>query len=265
MNNKYLVTGGAGFIGSNIAKETGAEVFDIKLGQDILNKNQLLQAAQNVDGIFHCAAKIIVSESFEKSNEYYEINVTGTKNVLTAGKKVVFSSSAAVYGTYDQKVNENFKLKPESPYGQNKLDAEKLLSTGPHVALRYFNVYPSQHGVISKFISLAKENKNIEINGAGDQVRDFIFIDDVVEANIKAMQYKNTSFEVFNIASGVGITIKELAEMIIFITNSKSKIIFLPKQQGDIFYSVADISKAKQKLDWEPKVTLEQGLKQIIY
>ncbi len=264
MNKKYLVTGGDGFIGSHIAKATNAEIFDINRGQDILNKNQLLQATQNVDGIFHCAAKIIVSESFEKSEEYHEINVAGTRNVLLTEKKIVFSSSAAVYGTYDQKVDENFDLKPESPYGQNKVDAEKILSTGPHIALRYFNVYPSKHGVISKFILLAKENKDIELNGTGEQVRDFIFIDDVVKANIQAMQYENTSFEVFNIASGVGITIKELAEMIIFITNSKSKIIFLPKQHGDIFYSVADISKAKEKLDWEPKITLEQGLKKII-
>ncbi len=261
---KYLVTGGDGFIGSSIAKATGAEIFDISRGQDILNLEQLTGATKNIDGIFHCAAKISVGESFEKTDEYHAVNVVGTKNIASLGKKVVFSSSAAVYGTYDEMVREDFELRPESPYGQNKVDAEKILSAGPHIALRYFNVYPSRSGVISHFIRLAKENKDIEIAGDGSQVRDFIFIDDIVEANIKAMEYANDHFEVFNIASGVGITIKELAELIIKLCKSSSKIIFTPPRKGDIQYSIADISKAKEKLGWQPKVTLEEGLRKLL-
>lgn len=261
---KYMVTGGAGFIGSRIVKNTGAKIFDINHGQNILNLPDLIEAAKDIDGIFHCAAKISVPESFEKTKEYYEINVVGTENVSKTNKKVVFSSSAAVYGNYDKKVKEDFPLHPESPYGQNKVDGEKILSKGPNIALRYFNVYPSSQGVISRFISLAKENKDIEIAGDGSQVRDFIHIDDIVAANIKAMEYKNNSFEVFNIASGKGISIKELAKTIISLCKSSSKIIFTPERNGDIKYSVADIGKAKEKLGWEPKITLEEGLKRLI-
>jgi len=261
---KYLVTGGDGFIGSSIAKATGAEVFDIAHGKDILNKEDIIKAAEHVDGIFHCAALISVPESFEKSDEYHSVNVVGTQNVLNTNKKIVFSSSAAVYGTYDEKVNEDFALKPESPYGQNKVDAEKILSTGPNIALRYFNVYPSRSGVISKFIALAKENKDIVLAGDGSQVRDFIFIDDIVAANIKAMEYSNDKFEVFNIASGVGTTIKELAELIIRLTKSSSQIIYKPLGKGDVPFSIADISKAKKILGWEPKVSLEEGLRKIV-
>lgn len=261
---KYLVTGGDGFIGSSIAKAIGAEVFDIARGQDILNKEQIIKATKDVDGIFHCAAKISVPESFEKADEYYAVNVLGTENVNKTNKKIVFSSSAAVYGTYNEKVNEDVALKPESPYGQNKVDAEKILSTGPNIALRYFNVYPSRAGVISKFIALAKENKDITLVGDGNQVRDFIFIDDIVAANIKAMEYNNNKFEVFNIASGVGITMKELAELIIRLSRSNSKIIHIPANRGDVPFSIADISKAKNILGWEPKVSLEEGLKKII-
>jgi UDP-glucose 4-epimerase len=264
MKKKYLITGGAGFIGSSIAKNIDAIIFDTTKGHDILNAQQLSEMSHATEGIFHCAAKISVPESFEKPDEYHTVNVLGTKNVVATNKKIVFSSSAAVYGTYTKKVREDFILKPESPYGQNKVDAEQLLAHGPHIALRYFNVYPSRFGVISKFITLAKENKDIVLAGDGSQVRDFIFIDDIVAANIKAMQYTNKEFEVFNIASGVGITIKELAELIIRLTNSKSKIVFTAKHKGDINYSVADISKAKEKLGWEPKVTLEQGLKKIL-
>ncbi|MBP9701763.1 MAG: GDP-mannose 4,6-dehydratase [Candidatus Pacebacteria bacterium] len=262
---KYLVTGGAGFIGSSIAKAVGAEIFDITHNQNILNEPQVLEASKNVDGIFHCAAKISVPESFEKPEEYYSINVIGTKNILATNKKIVFSSSAAVYGVSTAPVKENSLLKPESPYGQNKVDAEKILSVGSHIALRYFNVYPSRSGVISKFIALAKEDKDIVLAGDGSQIRDFIFIDDIVVANIKAMEYANASFEVFNIASGVGTSIKELAKMIIRLTNSKSKITFKPAGKGDVPFSIADISKARQKLGWEPKVGLEEGLRKIIY
>lgn len=261
---KYLVTGGAGFIGSSIAKAVSADIFDITRGQDILNESQIFEATKDVDAIFHCAAKISVPESFEKSDEYHSVNVVGTRNILKTNKKIVFSSSAAVYGTYHEKVAEDFTLKPESPYGQNKVDAENLLKNGPHIALRYFNVYPSHSGVISKFIALAKNNNDIVLAGDGSQVRDFIFIDDIVAANIKAMEYNNTSFEVFNIASGVGTTIKELAELIIRLTQSKSKIVHRPMGKGDVPFSIADISKAKNILGWEPKVSLEEGLRKIL-
>lgn len=142
-------------------------------------------------------------------------------------------------------------------------------NTRPHIALRYFNVYgPGQSdayaGVITIFIKKALKNEDINIYGDGEQVRDFIFVDDVAEANILAMKYDNKSFEVFNIGSGTPIKIKELAELIIKLTNSSSKIVYLPEREGDIVFSQVDNSKTKKVLGWSPKVSLEDGLQRTI-
>src|SRR3989344_4290456 len=236
MNKKYLITGGQGFIGNKIVKKTGGISFDIKSGLDILNRKKLEKAIKCSSGIFHCAAKISVSESFIKKDIYKNINVDGTKNVSEIGEKyslkVVFSSSAAIYGESSNKLNEFDKLNPKSPYAENKRDAENILSksTVPSIILRYFNVYgPCQSieyaGVITNFILKALKDENLNIYGNGKQTRDFIFIDDIIEANIKAMKYKNSSLEIFNIGYGKGITIENLAKIILKLTDSKSKII----------------------------------------
>lgn len=273
--SKYLITGGEGFIGSKIVKNVGGFSFDLKSGLDILNQSQIDNTVTDMTGVFHCAAKISVPESISLPDLYYKTNVQGTESVLNAVEKtkskIVFSSSAAVYGESNVAVSETSKLNPKSPYAQNKIDGENILkkSSIPHVALRYFNVYgPGQSaqyaGVITFFIQNALSGKDLLIHGDGNQVRDFVFVDDVVRANILAMNYKNTSFEVFNIGSGTQTSIKTLAETIISLTNSSSKIIYSTPRLGDITYSQADVYKAKSILGWKTETSLEQGLEQTI-
>jgi len=273
--SNYLVTGGEGFIGSRIANATNGISFDLKSHLDILNQEKIKIAATHAKGIFHCAAKISVSESVSIPDIYYKTNVEGTRSVLKAaelaGSKIVFSSSAAVYGEAGSIVSEESNKNPKSPYAQNKLDGENILKTSsvPHIALRYFNVYgPGQSaeyaGVITFFILNALKGNDVIIYGDGNQIRDFIFVDDVVTANIAAMNYKNKSFEVFNIAGGVETSIKTLAETIIFLTKSSSKIVYQVPRLGDIVYSQADVSRAKDILQWQAKTSLEEGLQQTI-
>lgn len=273
--NKYLITGGEGFIGQNVTNLSGGKSFDLKSGFDILDKDQLSKEINFGEGIFHLAAKISVPESFLYEEEYKKTNVLGLKNVIEIAKekscKIVFSSSAAVYGNYDRKVVENDILNPLSPYAKNKMDGEKLLEQSglSAVCLRYFNVYgPKQSkeyaGVITNFIDKAKLNEDIVIFGDGTQVRDFVYVTDVAEANIKAMEYDGSVFEIINIASGEEITINDLAKLVIELTNSSSKIIYKEARVGDIYYSGANIDKAKRLLGFTPKVNLRQGLISII-
>ena len=273
--SKYLITGGEGFIGSKIVKNVGGFSFDLKSGLDILDQSQIDNAVTDMTGVFHCAAKISVPESISLPDLYYKTNVKGTESVLNAVEKtkskIVFSSSAAVYGESNVAVSETSELNPKSPYAQNKIDGENILkkSSIPHVALRYFNVYgPGQSaqyaGVITFFIQNALSGKDLLIHGDGNQVRDFVFVDDIVKANVLAMNYKNTSFEVFNIGSGTQTSIKTLAETIISLTNSSSKIIYSTPRLGDITYSQADVYKAKSILGWKIETSLEQGLEQTI-
>jgi UDP-glucose 4-epimerase len=273
--SNYLVTGGEGFIGSHIAKLVDAETYDLKSHKDILDETLLTQAVQGKQGIFHCAARIIVPESFEMVDEYYRTNVEGTQAVISAaesvGARIVFSSSAAVYGDSDSLVSESVSLFPKSPYAQNKRDGEVLLATSsvPHVALRYFNIYgPRQStayaAVIMTFIRKALAGEDIVIDGDGTQVRDFVFVDDVAAANVAAMNATIDAFQVCNIGSGVPVTINQLAQKIIELTNSSSRIRYGEPRTGDISYSLADISKARTILGWEPKVSLDEGLRRTI-
>lgn len=268
---KYLVTGGEGFIGGNILSKVEGGAYDIKSGFDVLNKEILLDKAKDFDGIFHCAAKISVPESFLLPEEYFKNNVEGTNCVAFVAneldQKIVFSSSAAVYGESDIAVVENFDLNPKSPYAENKLAGENILrdSGGRHIILRYFNVYgpgqsPEYAGVITFFILNALSNKDLIIFGNGEQVRDFIFVEDVAHANVLAMNYENKEFEIFNISSGIKTSIKELAEIIIKLTNSNSKIIFQDAREGDIFFSQGSPQKAKDVLGWKARTSLEEGL-----
>ncbi len=273
--SKYLITGGEGFIGSKIVQATKGISFDIKSGLNILDKDQLEACSKNIIGIYHCAAKISVPESVSMPDEYYRTNVEGTRSLAQVAdsikSKIVFSSSAAVYGETVEIVSEESNLNPKSPYAQNKIDGENILknSSVPHIALRYFNVYgPGQSsqyaGVITSFILKAFNGDDLIIYGDGNQIRDFVFASDVINANILAMNYKNTSFEIFNIGSGIETPIKILAETIIRLVNSSSKIIYKQPRPGDIIYSLADVSRAKRILNWMAEISLKDGLKQTI-
>lgn len=275
MSNSYLITGGEGFIGSAIIRKTGGTPYDLKSGLDILDTEKITAAMQGVSGVFHCAAKISVPESMAMPDEYYRNNVVGTQSVtdaaMSVGAKIVFSSSAAVYGETDSEVHEGSPLSPKSPYAQNKIDAENILkaSKTPHIALRYFNAYgPGQSlqyaGVITAFILNALKGDDLVIYGNGTQVRDFIFIDDIVRANIMAMSYENSQYEMCNIGSGKETSIQELAETILRLTNASSKIVYKDPRPGDIVYSKANVAKAEALLGWKATVPLEEGLKETI-
>ncbi len=272
---KYIVTGGDGFIGAKINQAVDGLSFDIKSGNDILDSSRLNNQARDCVGIFHCAAKISVTESFIFPEKYFRINVEGTKQVISAAEeynfKIIFSSSAAVYGESNNVINEKTTTRPQSPYGTNKRECEFLLrkSIIKHVSLRYFNVYgPGQSyeysGVVASFITNALKGENLIIYGDGQQTRDFVFVDDVVAANKAAMSFKNQSFEIFNIASGKQTTVRHLAETIIGLTGSSSKICHVIARKGDILYSACDINKAKSILDWKPLYSLEEGLAKTI-
>lgn len=299
---KILITGGAGFIGSNIADywtKQNAEVIvldnlrtgkvenishnnQIKfINESITNSDLVFSIMDNVDYIFHLAALVSVPESIINPFECVEINVKGLLNILEAAKekkvkKIVFSSSAAVYG--DNPISPkttDLVLSPKSPYGITKLDGEYYLQAYLEnfelnfIALRYFNVFgPRQDpnsqyaAAIPIFINKALKDEDIIIYGDGEQTRDFIFIDDVVNANILAAQASVNG--VYNVARGEAISINDIVYSIIKITNSKSKIIHKDTRSGDIKHSLASIDKTKNDLNFCPAISLEEGLKKTI-
>ncbi len=298
---KFVVTGGAGFIGSNIAKllvkkghdviildnlNTGREInlesIKEKIEQhivDIRDKKIINEIIKDSDGIFHQAALANVYESFSKSKEYFDVNVKGTKNIFEIAKeneiKVVFASSSSVYGEVKiMPITENIDRKPIHPYGQTKLDceflAEKFSKEGLKViGLRYFNVYglgqnDAYAGVITKFLNKIKENKSPEIFGDGSQTRDFIFVKDVANANLSAMMSK-INFEFFNIGSQKSISILELAQIIIKNSGLNLKPEFKESLQGDAKISLADITLAIKKLQWNPTYKLEKWFEEEVF
>lgn len=297
---KYAVTGGLGFIGSNIVKilvEKNHKVLIIdnlysgdekRISEiqdkiefhkiDIRNKNEMKPIFENVDGIFHNAALTDVQESYKKENEYCDVNVEGTRNIFELGIKnnikIIFASSASIYGNTDTiPIKENFKHNAINPYGhtkiENELMAKKLSNTGLRfIGLRYFNVFGigqtnSYAGVITKFLRQLKEGKPPVIFGKGSQIRDFIHVEDVANANIKAMN-SNVENDFFNIGSGIGTSILELSKIMIKISKLQIKPIFKPKVPGDIEFSKSSIDHAKNKLNWNPEISLEKGLREMI-
>ena len=298
---KFAVTGGAGFVGNNIVKLLVSEGHNVKVidnlhtgkkenleevlekiefyNEDIRNISKLESILKDVDGIFHEAALTIVQESFKKEKEYFDVNVKGTKNIFEIAKenkiKVVFASSSSVYGEVKiMPITENIDRNPIHPYGQTKLECEflakKLSKEGLKViGLRYFNVYglgqnDAYAGVITKFLNKIKENKSPEIFGDGSQTRDFIFVKDVANANLSAMESK-INFEFFNIGSQKSISILELAQIIIKKSGLNLKPEFKEPLQGDAKSSLSDITLAIKKLQWNPTYKLDKWFEEEVF
>ncbi len=302
-DKRILVTGVAGFIGSNLADrllELGAEVIGIdnffngrlenieealnnKKFQfhkgDIRDFNFLFEIFEDIDIIFHEAAFTSVPQSIKMPESCNDVNINGTINLLNAARKrdvekIIFASSSAVYGdTPTLPKEESMPRIPISPYGVSKLTCEAYMQVFYQVygintiSLRYFNVFgPRQKdspysGVIAIWLGRLIENKNLIIFGDGEQSRDFTYIKDVVQANLLATEQK-ISGEILNIGAGSPIKLIELAKLILEITNKEElKIIFDPPRPGDIIHSFADISKAKETIQFQPKYTQEQGLR----
>ena len=295
---KFLVTGGAGFIGNNIVRlllksNHDVDIIDnlhtgkIENIRDILNKinffkidirnrEELEKIINNYDGIFHEAALTAVPESFEKPKEYNDVNVIGTKNIFDIANRrnirVVYASSSSVYGnTIEIPIKENSKREPINPYGQTKLDdeilAEKLKDLSV-IGLRYFNVYGigqniSYAGVITNFLEKIKNKKPLIINGKGNQVRDFIHVNDIAKSNLDAM-LSNVKKGFFNIGTGIPTSINNLAEMMVKISQNQNKIIHGPELDGDIEVSQANIEFTKKSINWNHLINLEEGLFELI-
>ncbi len=295
----FIVTGGAGFIGSHLTKyliKNGHNVSvidNLRRGSfdnlkeikdkidfqeiDILDYEKMKNVAKNIDGVFHQAALGSVPDSFKEPEEYHRVNVIGTENVFKLAKefdfKVVYASSSSVYGNQKKfPIKEDAEKNPLNPYGKTKLDCEHLAKKYADlgvkiIGLRYFNVFGigqnlNYAGVILKFIERLVQRKPPIIYGDGNQLRNYIFVDDVVKANVLAFESK-IEHEFINIATGETISVKELAHLMIRLSGLSLEPIFEKAREGDIERSQADISLAKKLLDWEPKITLEEGLEKI--
>lgn len=228
---------------------------------------------QDIEYIFHYAAQPGVRASIENPLKPHEVNATGMLNILQAClnsnvKKLINTSSSSVYGkTLYLPLDEAHPTSPISPYGVSKLMAEHYCRVFSEIyglniiSLRLFTVYGPRMRpdlAISIFTTKALKNEPIEIFGDGSKTRDFTYLDDVVEANLLAMRKDGS--EVYNIGSGSRISINELAEKIIKLLGSKSRIIHAHPQSGDAEHTWANIDKARGELDWKPNTALEQGL-----
>lgn len=294
---KFAVTGGAGFVGSHLVEalsDAGHSVIvidNLKTGKkenigkyigkvefvedDIRDYEMLKKEFASVDGVFHEAALASVPDSFRIPDEYHDVNVRGTENVFKLAKengfKVVYASSSSVYGNPVRiPIKEDHPKNPINPYAQTKLEDERLAQKYSEqgakiIGLRYFNIFGERQskeyaGVIKKFLNNIYENKSPMINGDGIQTRDFVYVGDVVNANVLAME-SPIKHAFINIGTGRSTTILELAKMIIEEAGLVLSPTHISALEGDIIESVADASLAKELLGWTPKITLNDWLK----
>ena len=283
---KIFVTGGAGFVGTHLCKKLSSShkvtIYDnfsnsnkenfpimenVKLiVGDILDNSKLLDSMKHHDVVIHLAAKTDVVDSIKNPDNTFQTNVQGSQNVLDSCKsnhisKIIASSTAAVYQNSDNSVDEASPTEPLSPYGQSKLDMEKITiqSKINYSILRLFNVYGNGQttGVIANFKKNILENKPLTIFGDGNAIRDFIHIDDVIDGIILSME---STPGIYNIASGTGTTINNLAKLLTQLPENNSKIIYKSVRTGEIIHSIANITKSQQELGFYTKISLNFGL-----
>ena len=297
---KILVTGGAGFIGSHIVEylvQRGDDVTildNLNAGKmqnlsrinndinfvngDIRDYKLLEKLTKDSDGVFHEAALVSVPHSFKIQDEYFDVNTNGTENILKLAKeygfKVVYASSSSVYGNQKQtSIKESDNRNPANPYAQTKLKAELLAEKYSEmgvrvIGLRYFNVYGRRQskeyaGVIKLFLGRIQQKKAPKINGDGLQTRDFVYVEDVVKANILAMD-SNVKHQFFNVGMGYSISILDLANMVIDASGLSLEPIHDSQLPGDIRDSQADLELINKLLEWKPTAKLADWLIEVI-
>jgi UDP-glucose 4-epimerase len=304
---RFLVTGGAGFIGShlverllreghavrvlddfstgrrdNLAFARPADPLEIVAG-DIRDTRTVRDAVADIDGVFHEAALVSVARSVETPELSCDINAHGTARVFDAARgagvrRIVYASSAAVYGDRAPlPVRERAPVGPLSPYGLDKLYTEQLgalyhaLYGVEAVALRYFNVFgPRQDpsspysGVVSIFVTRLLAGVPITIHGDGEQSRDFVYVDDVVEANVQAMLGPYPGPSPLNVAGGSRTTLNTLVAMLGEIIGIEPRVTHDATRAGDIRHSQADIAAIRTALGYAPRWTLRAGLEALV-
>ena len=297
---RYVVTGGAGFIGSHITKKlvergdivtvidnmnTGKEenLESIKskinfVKGDILDVGLLEDITKNIDGVFHQAALASVQDSFDKPDEYYNVNVNGTENILKLSKKygfkVVYASSSSVYGNPIKiPIKESDEKNPINPYAETKLKTEELAVRYSEVGvkvigLRYFNVFGKGQskeyaGVLKLFLEQIRNKLPPKINGDGTQFRDFVYVTDVVNANVMTMD-SNITHGFFNVGTNTSTTILDLAKTVIEYSELDIEPTFGPALDGDVHETMANIDLIKKKIGWKPSIMLMDWVKDII-
>lgn len=294
---KIIVTGGAGFLGRHLCralKKEGHElkIIDLKdnpdfptINADVRNQQKMKELIKDADLIFHLASLIEAGESVKKPKKYFDYNLNGTLSILEAMrsnglKSFIFSSSAAIYGEPQQvPIQEDDRTLPINPYGVTKLAMEGLLRsyveahdfTG--VALRYFNLYgPEEHHepethAIPRFIEQVYHEKEVTIWGQGQHLRDFVYIDDIVQAHLLSLRLiedQPKQYHYFNLSTEKPQSVLQVVQSIEKAMGKEAKIKHHPPRPGDPLKLYADASKARDILGWEAKIKFEEGMKKTV-
>lgn len=296
---RFLVTGGAGFLGAALANRLACDghqvrvIDDLSAGDparldervlftrgDVADRPKLWTLLQDVDCVYHLAARVLVSESILYPRKYNEVNVGGTVSVMEAMRdagvrRVVLTSSGAIYGEQaEQPVREDQTPNPQSPYAVSKLAAEYYVRTIgalwgiETVILRVFNAYgpgqnlpPSHPPVVPRFLHQALGGGSLVIFGGGGQTRDFVYVDDVVEPLVAAATAADVDRRIINVGSGCETSVNELAALVAEVVGQEVEVLHSPAESGGVSHLYADVAVAHRLLDYKPRVNLAQGLR----
>jgi UDP-glucose 4-epimerase len=296
---RFLITGAAGFLGSALANRLIKEghsvrgLDDLSTGDpavlspdvhftrgDVNDRPKLWTLLQEVDCVYHLAARVLVPESVLYPREYNQVNVGGTVSLMEAMRdvgvrRVVLISSGAVYGNQErQPVREDAIPSPTSPYAVSKLAAEYYVRTIgalwgiETVCLRVFNAYgPGQHippvhaPVMLTFLRQALQNGTLVLHGEGMQTRDYVYVDDVVNAMLAASTAPNIDRLTINVGSGQETSVRELARLVIAVTGTNPEVVYNPRSDGGPSRLCADLTQAEAKLNYHPSIVLETGIR----
>jgi UDP-glucose 4-epimerase len=300
---RYLVSGGCGFIGSHLVEALQASGHQVRVLDDlstgkrhnvspatelvvgsVTDPTAVRAALMDIDGVFHLAAIASVERSREEWRATHAANLTGWINVLDAVRQLkaaiplVYASSAAVYGNAEQlPLSETATVRPLTAYGADKLGCEQhalvaaVVHKIPTTGLRFFNVYGSRQdprspysGVISVFCDRLRRDGSIEIHGDGQQSRDFIYVEDVVRFVTRAMETCVDGARVFNVCTGIGTSISQLAHLVARQCGVSPKIHYRPPRAGDIRASIGSPLLAREALGVAPAVAMEEGLRRTL-